>query len=192
MLAFINYRVSDVPFAAVLIDQLLTERFGREQVFLDSRSIRPGKYFPPEIWRALRSCKIVIVVIGPQWLDRAPGGQRMIDRPDDYVRREIALGLSRGILVVPVLVGEVPRLDALKLPADIAELASRQYLRLRVRDAEYDLLRLVNELMDLIDGTAQDGDRTSGGGGSSPSNVSNFYAPVDARGAVFGTHIERN
>jgi hypothetical protein len=126
ILAFINYRSIDVPFAAGMIDRVLANRFGRDRVFLDSRSIRPGTYFPPEIWRALRSAKVVIVVIGPRWFDRGRDGRRLIDRPDDYVRREIAMALTRGGWVLPVLIEDVPRIDARELPADIAELAFLQ------------------------------------------------------------------
>lgn len=193
MLVFINYRSTDVPFAAGMIDQVLTNRFGRDQVFLDSRSIRPGSYFPPEIWRALGSCKVLFVVIGPRWFDRALDGQRLIDRPDDYVRREIALALTWGLAVLPVLVEDVRRLDVCELPADIAKLAGQQYRRLRMRDAEYDLQRLVNDVTDLVGGGIRHDDWTTRGGGSGPPAVSNYLSgPVDARGAVFGNYIERS
>ena len=43
---FINYRGSDEPYAAALIDQELSRRFGPARVFRAGRSIRPG-------WRRL-------------------------------------------------------------------------------------------------------------------------------------------
>lgn len=149
---FICYRSQDEPFAALLVDQWLTERLGAGRVFRDSRTIRPGTYFPDQISRALQHCRALVAVIGSRWFSRGPDGQRLIDSPRDYVRREIATALQRGLLVIPVLVGGVALPAARSLPADIAELASRQYLHLRVRSAEGDGARLVGELVDLLDG----------------------------------------
>ncbi|HEY8474373.1 MAG TPA: toll/interleukin-1 receptor domain-containing protein [Natronosporangium sp.] len=147
---FINYRSCDEPFAALFIDKRLAEHFGPERVFRDTRTIRPGTHFPTEIRLALQQCRVLLVVIGARWLRRGPGG-RLIDRPDDYVRLEIANGLRRpDVAVVPVLVDDTPMPAASDLPADIAELASRQYVRLRFRDADADASRLVGELVKLI------------------------------------------
>lgn len=148
---FINYRSCDEPFAALFIDKRLAERFGAEQVFRDTRTIRPGTHFPTEILQALRQCRVLLAVIGQRWFRRGPDGRRLIDDPTDYVRLEIAHALGRNdVVVVPVLVGDTPMPAAYDLPADIAGLASRQYIRLRVRDAEYDASRLVDELVELL------------------------------------------
>lgn len=148
---FINYRSCDEPFAALFIDKRLAEHFGPEQVFRDARTIRPGTHFPTEIGHALQQCRVLLVVIGSRWLRQGPDRVRLIDQPTDYVRIEIAHGLHRrGVVVVPVLVGDTPMPAANDLPADIAGLASRQYLRLRVRDADYDASRLIDELVALL------------------------------------------
>lgn len=184
---FINYRSCDEPFAALLIDRCLTERFGRGQVFRDSRTIRPGTYFPDRISGALHQCRALTAIIGRRWLCRGPDGQRLIDDPTDYVRREIAIALRRDILVVPVLVGDARLPAASELPADIAGLSSRQYVQLRVRSADNDASRLVNELAHLL---YQAGWRVKPGsaprrsGTTAGSNI--FCGPVDAHHSVFG------
>ena len=88
---FINYRGSDSDTAAVLIDRELAARFGSHRVFLDNRSIPAGADFVEELLGRLRACSVLLVVIGRHWLtltDRT--GQRRIDDPADWVRREIA------------------------------------------------------------------------------------------------------
>jgi hypothetical protein len=148
---FINYRSCDDPFAALFIDKRLTERFGPERVFRDARTIRPGTHFPTEISQALGQCRVFLAVIGQQWFRRGPSGRRLIDEPTDYVRLEIAHALGRAeVVVVPVLVGETPMPAECDLPVDISGLASRQFLRLRDRDAEPDAARLVDELEEML------------------------------------------
>lgn len=185
---FVSYRSHDEPFAALLIDQWLTERLGAGRVFRDSRTIRPGTYFPDQISAALQRCRALVAVIGRRWFSCGPDGQRLIDSPRDYVRREIATALQRDLLVIPVLVGGVPMPAARSLPADIAGLASRQYLHLRVRSAEGDGARLVDELVDLLDGAGLQA-------GTKPAVVPRsaaaaggvtVHGSVDAQHCVFG------
>lgn len=147
---FINYRTSDEPLAALLIDQALTAILGADRVFRDHRSIPLGVHFPPEIWEAVQSCSVFLAVIGRRWLDPDDAGRRRIDDPRDYVRREIAEVLRRRIAVIPVLVGDTALPSPDLLPADIAGLSSRQYAHLRLRGAEYDIDRLVSELHAVI------------------------------------------
>lgn len=151
-LIFVNYRTSDEPYAALFLDKRLTERFGRGRIFRDSRTIRPGAYFPAEIWRALQGCQAMIVVVGERWLRADPDGRRRIDDPTDYVRMEIGEALRRDILVVPVLVDDASLPWAGALPPDIAKLASRQYLHVRFRSADHDASRLVDELVERLGG----------------------------------------
>jgi hypothetical protein len=185
---FISYRSHDEPFVALLIDQWLTERLGAGRVFRDSRTIRPGTYFPDQIARALQHCRALIVVIGRRWFSLGPDGTPLICSPRDYVRREIAIALERDLLVIPVLVGDVPLPAARSLPADVAGLVSRQYRNLRVRSAENDGARLVDELVDLLDGPRW---RTR----TMPAEVTrppagtatfSFHGSVDAKDCVFG------
>jgi len=144
--AFINYRSSDEAYGALLIDRMLVARFGEDLVFRDSRSIPVGTDFPPLLWSALNECHVLIVVIGPNWLERDAAGQRRIDDAQDYVRREIAETMRRGIPILPVLIDDTRLPTVADLPDDIAGLARRQYRHVRVRSAEHDIARIVADI----------------------------------------------
>jgi hypothetical protein len=79
----------------VLIDRELTARFGSDLVFLDSRSIPAGSDFVEELLGRVRACSVLLVVI--------EAGQRRIDDPQDWLRREIVEALTHGLRVIPVL-----------------------------------------------------------------------------------------
>jgi tetratricopeptide (TPR) repeat protein len=146
---FINYRGDDSQTAAVLIDRELTARFGGDQVFLDSRSIPAGSDFVEELLGRVRACSVLLVVIGPRWLSVADGaGQRRIDDPADWVRREIAEALSHGLRVIPILTGDAALPAEADLPQDIAGLSRRQHVPLRRRYTDVDLAFLVKRVTD--------------------------------------------
>ncbi|MBP2329533.1 hypothetical protein JOF56_009918 [Kibdelosporangium banguiense] len=150
---FVNYRTGDGDWAATLIARELIERFGREKVFFASKTIRIGEDFPQVILPRLRQCEAFLAVIGPDWLSaKDRNGQRRLDNPDDWVRREIAEALQHGLRVIPVLLDGADRLAAEDLPDEISGLALRQHLHLRHRNDDYDMARLVNELAEFVPG----------------------------------------
>jgi hypothetical protein len=137
---FINFRESDQPWAAALLDLELSARYGDDTVFLASRSIRPGIRFDRALIDAARSGGVLLAVMGRRWVSaRDQHGRRLIDRPDDWIRREVFEARRFGALVIPVLVGDVDRLERAALPADIGWLADRQYVRLRHRHSRQDI-----------------------------------------------------
>src|SRR3954454_13537846 len=86
---FVNYRRADDNFAAELLDRQLCERYGSDEVFRASRSIRPGVRYRDAIHQALQSAEVLLAIIGPDWAARTPSGGRRLDDPEDYVRLEI-------------------------------------------------------------------------------------------------------
>jgi tetratricopeptide (TPR) repeat protein len=151
---FISYRVKDSYVAAALIDRELSSRFGSGNVFLDSKSIPAGSDFTEELLARLRTCSVLLVVIGPRWLaitDEA--GYRRIDDPEDWVRREIVEALASGMRVIPVLTDQAQLPAEADLPTDIAQLARRQYVSLRHRHMHVDLDHLVDRIIEaeLVD-----------------------------------------
>jgi hypothetical protein len=147
---FINYRAKEQAGYAALLDRELAERFGRDAVFRASRSIRPGDDFAREILDNLRRCRVLLAVIGPEWLafnqrDGDPSGAE-----PDWVRREISEALARGIRVIPILVEDAKMPAEAELSADIAALARCQYLRLHHRNIDNDIGRVVDELVRLL------------------------------------------
>jgi TIR domain len=144
---FINYRVDDSQTAAALIDRELAARFGSDQVFLDSRSIPAGSDFVEELLGRVRACSVLLVVIGPRWLALAnEAGQRRIDDPADWVRREIAEALTHGLRVIPILIGDAVLPAETDLPQDIAGLSRRQHVPLRHRYTSLDLAHVVERI----------------------------------------------
>lgn len=117
----------------------LVQRFGKSKVFLDIHSIEGGEEFARVIADHLNSSRVLLVAIGPGWKDaRSQSGQRRLDEANDYVRREIEIGLSLDdCYVVPVLFNgaETPTLD--DIPPSIASLVNRHAFRVR-NDSDFD------------------------------------------------------
>src|SRR5262249_4919170 len=106
-----------------------------------------GADFADELLRRLRACSVLVVVIGPRWLTLTDtAGQRRIDDPRDWIRREIAEALSAGLRGVPVVTGDAALPAEADRPADIAGLSRRQYLPLRNRYTTVDLAFLVERI----------------------------------------------
>lgn len=144
---FISYRSGDEPLAAVLLDRVLSDRYGPEAVFLDDRSIGPTDDFTVDLRRAVRRSAILLVVAGTQWLTATDHyGRRLLDSRKDWVRTEITEARSAGALVMPVLVGDAPVMPENGLPAGLRWLARCQYARLRTQGSAGDLDDLIRRL----------------------------------------------
>lgn len=101
---FVNYRPADSKPWAHRIADALADRFGRDHVFLDEPSIRPGADLSEAIRHAFSKVDVLVAVIGPDWLTlQSDDGFRRIDEPGDLVRSEIETALQGGITVIPVL-----------------------------------------------------------------------------------------
>ena len=103
----VNYRRDDSAAYAGRLADRLREHFGRENVFVDIDTIRPGEDFVDRIDQSIAECDALVAVIGKSWLTAVdPQGRRRLDREDDFVRTEIAKALERHIRVIPALVGD--------------------------------------------------------------------------------------
>ena len=61
-------------------------------------SINPGEAYSESILAALEQVRVLVVLIGPDWLgEDSETGVRLIDREHDWVRREIRHALERQI-----------------------------------------------------------------------------------------------
>ncbi|MGX1541174.1 toll/interleukin-1 receptor domain-containing protein [Streptomyces adustus] len=144
---FINYRTGDGNDIAVLIDNELTKRFGKNHAFRASKSIAPGVAYPDALLRGVRRSALVLAVIGADWLNF----QSRLNDPEDWVRREIEEAFTCGVPVVPVLAGRsTERLRKEKLPEALARLAELQSVRLDTQNAEADLKRLGDLVAEMI------------------------------------------
>src|SRR5215470_9691343 len=102
---FVSYRREDTEGHAGRLFGDLTERFGKDVVFMDVAGIEPGRDFRRVIEQHVASCGVLLAVIGKSWLTAADEqGRRRLDDPIDFVRLETASALKRDIPVIPVLV----------------------------------------------------------------------------------------
>jgi hypothetical protein len=142
---FISYRSADDAYAAALLDQMLSEVFGANNVFRASRSIAPGSDYESALAAAVRASNVVLVIVGRAWIEGADGILETA-RPDDWVRTEIGMALELGTVIIPLLLAGVPRLADLELPSDMRQLCSFQYMRFDYRNIENDFSRIKREV----------------------------------------------
>ncbi|MFC5832958.1 4a-hydroxytetrahydrobiopterin dehydratase [Nonomuraea insulae] len=145
---FISYRHSDSSARAGRLQAALRQAFGEHSVFMDTSSILPGEVWPKRLQAALDQAKVVLVVIGDQWIRAAnEWGERLLDQEDDWVRREIATALgAAGKEVIPLLVCGARMPPAARLPAALRELPERQAVELRDEFFEHDLKMVVTQV----------------------------------------------
>jgi hypothetical protein len=141
---FISYRREDEPsFAGRLYDRLVTI-FGARRVFFDINTIELGLDFGAVINEYLSSSKVLLVVIGKNWISaKDPRGQFRLSHPDDFVRLEIETGLLRGIPVIPVLVDGAVMPSSAELPRQISQLARRNGITVTHANFNTDVSRLI-------------------------------------------------
>ena len=115
---FISYRHSDSQTPAVLLHERLEKEFGRGRVFLDRSDLAPGTKFPEEIEAFIRAADVMLIMIGPGWLNaRDALGRRRLDDPHDFLIKEIAWGQAARIAFLPILIdgASMPRRHELPL-----------------------------------------------------------------------------
>ena len=79
---FISYRRSDIEGYAGRLFEGLGARFGQDMVFFDVAGIEPGQDFHKVIGEKVRSCNVLLALIGNSWASASDGdGQRRLDDP---------------------------------------------------------------------------------------------------------------
>ncbi|MCR6481761.1 toll/interleukin-1 receptor domain-containing protein [Amycolatopsis sp. OK19-0408] len=181
---FLSYRTTDEPFAVAFLDHELTREFGPGAVFFASRSIDLGADWEPAMFAAVTASDAVLVIIGPRWLTAADkNGRRRLDDPDDFVRREVELGLRLNKQVIPVHLERRHPLDRTTLPEPLWDLAAKQSTVVAFRNSEPDIGRLVTRLRRQIPGLRPARPATSPANDHSTHNT--VHGPV--HGTVFQT-----
>jgi hypothetical protein len=146
---FISYRRDDSIAHVNGLFPPLREHFGKERVFKDTDNIPPGKDFRKIIERELRSCSVLLTVIGRNWAAalKPKSTLRRLDDPNDYLRVEVATALkNEGVLVIPVLVGEAAMPAVEELPEELAQLAYLHAFELRDSRWESDVRLLIEAI----------------------------------------------
>jgi TonB family protein len=128
---FVSYRRSDSQGEAGRLFDDLVNHFGEHMVFMDVAGIEAGRDFRKVIEQSVAGCGVLLVVIGPEWLNaKDETGARRLNDPADFVRIETGSALKRDIPVIPVLVRGAVMPRAEQLPEDVRELAYRNCIEL--------------------------------------------------------------
>ena len=161
---FISYRRNDSQGEAGRLFDDLVKRFGEDMVFMDVAGIEAGRDFRKAIEESVSKCGVLLVVMGPHWLDaKDENGARRLDDPADFVRIETASALMRDIPVIPVLVhgAEMPRAE--QLPENLKDLAYRNCIELTHVRWKSDTQLLIEALRRLLGGSGEVKKRTEPG-----------------------------
>lgn len=149
---FISYRRGDAAGHSGRLFDRLNQQFDAQNIFYDQNdpSIEIGKDYFKEIELALDSAKVLLVVIGPDWLSKE--NQLRLQNEKDLVRHEIVYSLQRcnnsQLKIIPVIVGGAPQLDKLMLPEALHPLVNIQSHEIPNNNTTYDLK--LNLLLDHL------------------------------------------
>jgi hypothetical protein len=154
---FISYRRSDAGWAGRLYDRLEKE-FESEGVFIDVVGIDAGRDFDTTIKEQAESSKVMLTIIGNNWI--SDDGIERLRSPEDYVRREIEIGLCRKDRVIPILIEETPYLTAVNLPESLRDLAAIQALKITHQGFRSDAEKLIDVTKVRLEQMTSGGRRT--------------------------------
>lgn len=148
---FLSYRRDDASGWAGRLYEHLVRDWGAGQVFMDIDAIEPGDDFREAIARTMQSCEVVLVVIGPNWLQmRDEFGNRRLEDEADTHRAEVIAALEADVRVVPVLVGDAGMPKASDLPEVLRSLAYRNAAVIEDRRFAADVAELLSSLRQYI------------------------------------------
>jgi hypothetical protein len=146
---FISYRRSDAAGHARALHRDFCRCFASETIFFDRQSIESGDVFPETLRYAVGKCQVMLVLIGPEWLQaKNAAGLRRLEDPQDFVRQEIAQALNLNKKIIPVLFDEMRMPAASELPEGLKPLALCDALPLRGKAYEYEVQ--LSELVRLV------------------------------------------
>jgi hypothetical protein len=148
---FISYRRDETPVSAAWLYEVLVERFGEPNVFMDLK-FKPGENFVKRTSEVVGACHILLVVMGPHWAaPEGSDGRASIKDPDDFVRLETEIAMERNdVSVLPVLVGAAKMPHPDELPDKIRGLTDIQAKQLTNERRAEDMKELVGRVEELL------------------------------------------
>jgi hypothetical protein len=147
---FISYRRDDAAGYARAVYDELARHFGADRVFIDVDDIDAGERFAEVIQRAMGESQVLLVLIGKRWQGEREGAAPRLRDPNDLVRKEVASGLARGMVVVPLLLDGAAMPTEAQLPDELRALAQRNALEIGNTRFAADLERLVAALRETL------------------------------------------
>lgn len=149
---FVSYRRADAGWAGRLANAL-QERY---DTFFDTDTIETGDNFTVSLSEALENFQVFLVAIAPEWIK--DNNLKRLSNPDDWVRREIVRGLerssSRGVHILPVLIGGASFPEAGQLPEVLKPLAEINATRLSHESWKQDFKQLTQTIDRWLSGQA--------------------------------------
>ncbi|HMJ01747.1 MAG TPA: toll/interleukin-1 receptor domain-containing protein, partial [Conexibacter sp.] len=186
---FVSYRRQGTAIHAGRLYDALAARFGEHNVFMDLE-MAPGVDFVEHITTAVGACRVVLLVMGPNWARDRAGSSRLAD-PEDFVRLEVETALkAAGVTVIPVLVAGAQMPDPEELPAELRSLARRNAFEMTDLKWRYDCTRLMaalDELLDAAPGSAAEAAAASGSAAAASSSATRSLLPLWAEGVAIAT-----
>ncbi len=164
---FINYRRDDADASAGRLHESLVRTFGRDEVFMDQFSIRPGEVFSWTIQQAVAHADVVVPLIGPRWWTlKDQFDKPRIESSRDYVRRELVAALDRGTALLPVLVNgaPLPNSSSSRYDEELHGLEDLQFHQLSPRHWESEVEELVASIREHLEIAERDREREVGRG----------------------------
>lgn len=149
---FISYRHSDSADITGRIYDRLVSQYGIHSVFKDVEAIPLGTDFRKVIHEAVGTCKVLLVVVGKEWVaSRDEAGDRRLDNPADFVRIELETALERDIPLVPLLVSGATMPKEADLPESLGGFIYRNGIPIRPDpDFHSDMDRLIVSLDKIL------------------------------------------
>lgn len=153
---YLSYRRGDAAYAGRLYDELV-QQLGAGRVMMDV-DLEPGVDFVEHIKRVVDAAAVVLVVIGPQWLERYGELSRSADQTElehDFVMSEVNVALVAETRVIPVFVGGATLRQLGQFEGVYEGLARRQAVELSDSQWSYDVRRLTAAVELAIAGAGQ-------------------------------------
>lgn len=148
---FINYRRSDTAAHAQNLHDRLTRAFGKAAVFLDVHDIQSGEIWQQTLRSSGQNAKVLLVLIGENWMQKNADGKPRLFDPGDWVRKEIELALDAGLTAVPVLLDGAELPKNTDIPESIRPLLDAQAINVRHDSYADDVNRLVRHIRPLLE-----------------------------------------
>jgi hypothetical protein len=142
-----SYRRADSPALTGNLFDHLARAFGKDAIFSDVGRIPHGVDLEDYLDQIVAGCKVVLVIIGPQWLSLADDQGPLLYQVDDPARITIEAALHWRKSIIPVLLDDASMPATIALPTTIQFLASRNAARV---GGDQDFARDINALLDAV------------------------------------------
>lgn len=154
MKIFISYRRAEDNKSYIVgtIHEKLAKVFGKEDIFRDTYDIAGGSDWRKVLEREINTCKVMLVVIGPDWASLSyPTGEKRLFDEKDVTRWEVETGLRRSreenVALIPVLVTGAHLPKAEELPQSLQQLLEKNVINIRnFPDFDADMEKLIGDI----------------------------------------------